>query len=145
MTRYVGETEDLSQHVLEQLTRLLYRLWYHPNMLSMMSSLAALNADLLLAVSGGEVDVKKKGWHEIGKSYKFKSVYHSILSFFQTPQERRVLRSEANECFEVPVDALLLPFKLGLMKDMGVADFKLKASETFSVLQEGSADDPVRD
>lgn len=135
MARKVGEVEQLPANTTERVAHLVNRLWHHPDMHGFMSSLATLNADLLAAVSGGEVDVLRKGWHEVGKGPKFDTWYESLISIFKPSQERRVLLGPQNDCFELPVDALLLPFKLGLMKDMQMNDLKSRFSERFSVLE----------
>lgn len=137
MTRKIGKDEKLPPNTTEQLTQLLNHLWHQPDMLSIMSSLAALNADLLAAVSGGEVDVLSKSWHEIGGGPRFETWYETLVSFFKPSQERRLPLSEGNNCFELPVDALLLPFKLGLMKDMPESDLTAKIPD-FSVLDKSS-------
>jgi len=135
MTRKVGEVEQLPSNMTMRVTHLVNRLWHHPDMLGFMSSLAMLNADLLAAVSGGEVDVLRKGWHEVGKGPKFDTWHETLISFFKPSQERRLKLSPDNDCFELPVDALLLPFRLGLMKDMRMRDLKSRISEEFSVLE----------
>jgi hypothetical protein len=139
-TKAVGEIEKLHQieKTTEQFTQILIGLWHKPDMHKMMSSLATLNADLLLAVSAGEVDVYNKAWHKIGKKPWHKSAKDAIIAIFKPPQARRLARSDSNKCFAAPIDALILPFKLGLMRDMSVADLKLRMSKTFSVIEEKS-------
>jgi len=143
MTRKVGEVEELPTSTTEQLTQLLNHLWHQPDMLSIMSSLAALNADLLAAVSGGEVDVLRKSWHEVGGGPRFETLMERLVSVFKPSQERRLPASGASGCFELPVDALLLPFRLGLMKDMPESDLTAKIAD-FSVLEKGPVRGPAR-
>lgn len=141
ITGRVGEVEGLPPNTTEKLTQLLNHLWHQPDMLSIVSALATLNADLLAAVSGGEVDVLGKSWHEVGGGPKFETWYETLVSFFKPSQQRRLPLGEENGCFELPVDALILPFRLGLMKDMPGRDPQSWIPD-FSVLDKGPVNDP---